>query len=228
MNNSQIKNKLSDIKMNLIQNHLCGHDIIDIGSGRGYYSQWLAEINQNLRIIAIDHLALPNPQGFEFIQIDLEQPMPFAHNSFDTLLAFDIIEHITHEKQLIGELNRICRPHGIFIGSVPHDDDGFLPTYNVTFYHRTDLTHKRYYTISSLRSVLEQDNFVIDYISAQGIVSPTIFAEFFAPCMRPFIKKCIGALRRMRIINAHRLSSDIFFVAHKNGERITTASCKHQ
>lgn len=154
--------------------------------------------------------------------------MPFADNSFDTLLAFDIIEHITNERQLIHELSRICRPNGVLIGSVPHDDDGFLPDYNVTFYHRTDLTHKRYYTLSSLRTVLEQENFIVDYLTAQGIVPPTIFAEFFAPTLRPYIKKCIGALRRLRIIDAHRLSSDIFFVAHKNGERITSASCKHQ
>ncbi|MFA5306224.1 MAG: class I SAM-dependent methyltransferase [Candidatus Babeliales bacterium] len=228
MNNSQIEKKLSDIKMNLVQRHLYGNDIIDIGSGRGYYSQWLSEINSDLHIVAVDHCALQDPQGFVFVQTDLEQPMPFADNSFDTLLAFDIIEHIAHEKQIIRELNRICRPQGILIGSAPHDDDGFLPAYNVTFHHRTDLTHKRYYTRSSLRTVLEQENFIVDYLTAQGIVPPAIFAEFFAPSMRPLIKKCIGALRRLHIINADRLSSDIFFVAHKNGERITSASCNHQ
>jgi SAM-dependent methyltransferase len=228
MSNSQIEKKLSDIKMNLIQRHLCGNDIIDIGSGRGYYSQWLAEINSDLQIVAVDHCTLQDPRGFVFIQTDLEQPMPFADSSFDTLLAFDIIEHITHEHQLVHGFNRICRPNGVLIGSVPHDDDDFLPDYNVTFYHRTDLTHKRYYTLSSLQNLLEQENFIVDYLTTQGIVPPTIFAEFFAPALRPCIRKCIGALRHLRIINAHRLSSDIFFVAHKNGERITSTSCKHR
>jgi SAM-dependent methyltransferase len=224
MERSPIEQKLSDIKVNLIQRNLTGADILDVGSGYGYYSEWLASTNSRLRIVAVDHLDLTGIKGAHFVQTNLEHPLPFDDNSFDTILAFDIIEHITNESSFIKELHRICRPHGVLIGSVPHDDDGFLPSYNLTFYHRTDLTHKRYYSSESLRRTLEKLNFAVNCINAQGIVPPSMFAEFFIPCMRPMVKKIIGALRRIHLINAHTLSSDLFFVAHKNGER-TDASC---
>jgi 2-polyprenyl-3-methyl-5-hydroxy-6-metoxy-1,4-benzoquinol methylase len=227
MERSPIEHKLSDIKVSLIQKNITGSDILDVGSGYGYYSEWLAEKNPHLHIVAIDQLDLAGVKGADFMRANLEQPLPFEDNCFDTILAFDIIEHIMAESSLIKELYRICKPNGVLVGSVPHNNDGFLPAYNLTFYHRTDLTHKRYYTPESLQAALDQGNFVVKNIEAQGIVPPSIFAEFFIPCLRPVVKKIIGALRRIHLINAHTLSSDLFFVAHKRGER-TNPSCTHQ
>jgi len=213
--------------VSLIQKNIAGSDILDVGSGYGYYSEWLAEKNPHLRIVAIDQLDLAGVKGADFMRINLEQPLPFEDNCFDTILAFDIIEHITAESSLINELYRICRPNGVLVGSVPHNNDGFLPAYNLTFYHRTDLTHKRYYTPESLRIALERGTFSVDHISAQGIVPPSVFAEFFIPWLRPVAKKIIGALRRVHVLNAQILSSDLFFVAHKYGER-TDTTCARQ
>jgi ubiquinone/menaquinone biosynthesis C-methylase UbiE len=227
MERSPIEQKLSDIKVSLIQKNITGSDILDVGSGYGYYSEWLAQKNPHLHIVAIDHLDLTGVKGATFMRVNLEQPLPFEDNCFDTIFAFDIIEHITAETLLINELYRICKPNGVLIGSVPHNNDGFLPAYNLTFYHRTDLTHKRYYTPESLRVALERGNFSVDCISPQGIVPPSIFAEFFIPWLRPVVKKIIGALRRIHILNAQILSSDLFFVTHKYGER-TDIPCAHQ
>jgi hypothetical protein len=115
----------------------------------------------------------------------------------------------------MNELYRICKRDGVLIGSVPHDDDKFLPSYNLTFYHRSDLTHKRYYLESSLRKALEKAGFDVVCIQKQGGVSPHVIAEFFPNKLQFLVKKTVGVLRRIGIVNSSILSSDLFFVAKK-------------
>lgn len=209
------ENKLSDIKLHYIQQNLSGDNILDVGAGYCYYSEWLLNHYPHLNIVALDQLDLANLGNIDFIQTDLEKPIPLPNNSFTTILAFDIIEHIANEQNIINELYRICSNDGILLGSVPHDDDKFLPTYNLTFYHRSDVTHKRYYTPSSLETTLKNAGFTILAMDCHGVVSPQVIAEFFPSSTRFIIKKIIGGLRRMHIVNAHILASDIFFVAKK-------------
>jgi SAM-dependent methyltransferase len=215
MNTSGTKNKLSDIKVHYITHNMVGNEVLDVGAGYGYYSEWLVNQNPNLKVVALDQLDLINYNGVQFLSTDLENPIPLAHNSFSTILAFDIIEHIKNEKLFIKELFRVCKPKGMLIGSVPHDDDKFLPKYNLTFRHRSDLTHKRYYIPNTLKDALEQGGFQVLTIEPKGIVSPQFFAEFFRPSLRPLVKKSIGLFRRLKLINTNVLASDLFFVARK-------------
>jgi SAM-dependent methyltransferase len=208
-------NKLSDVKVRYITDNLSGSHVLDLGAGYAYYSEWLATTTPNLTIVAIDQLELPGSKGFQFIQANLEAAIPCDDQSFNTILAFDIIEHINQEHALVKELYRICKPGGIIIGSVPHDDDKFLPRYNLTFYHRSDITHKRYYTPETLAQTLKNAGFIDIEINLEGGISPQVFAEFFSPKLRFIVKKMIGLLRRTHIINDGNLSSDLFFVARK-------------
>ena len=208
-------NRLSDVKLNYIKKNLVGQDILDVGAGYCYYSEWLVQGNPDLKVVSIDQLDLANLNNIEFICSDLEKPIPLPDESFSTILAFDIIEHIVNEDHLIKELFRLCKKNGVLIGSVPHDDDKFLPAYNLTFYHRSDLTHKRYYIPTTIKDALEKGGFDVITVDLKGGISPHVFAEFFAPSIRFLIKSSIGLLRRTRIINTSALASDLFFVAVK-------------
>jgi SAM-dependent methyltransferase len=67
--------------------------------------------------------------------------MPFASESFDIVTAFDLIEHVERDDELIAEAYRVLRPGGVALIAVPahpfllggHDDA---------------LHHKRRYTWS--------------------------------------------------------------------------------
>lgn len=207
---------LSDVKCSYINTFLTGNTVLDVGAGKGHYSYWLGHAHPTITIQAIDWKKPPAmPANVQFMTHNLEEPIPLNNASFSTVFAFDIIEHIANEKSFIAELFRLCANHGVIIGSVPHDNDLFLPAYNLTFYHRSDLTHKRYYTTESIKQALAAAGFANIHVSKEGGVSPQVFAEFFPPKLHWVIKKLIGLLRRSRIINAKKLSSDLFFVAHK-------------
>lgn len=207
---------LSPVKLSYLQRFAQGTRFLDAGSGHCNYSRWLKEKKPQASITAIDLLPQNNSETFfSFLQADLEKPLPLSDNTFDTILAFDIIEHISNESLFISELFRVCKPHGILIGSVPHDNDKFLPAYNLTFRHRRDLTHKRYYRSQSLEKALTDSGFILYSLDKQGGVNPQLFAEFFPRLLQPLIKKSIGLCRRLHLIKTNMLTSDLFFVACK-------------
>lgn len=45
--------------------------------------------------------------------------MPFAGNSFDTVICTDVLEHFPNPQQVVKEIFRVLSPKGILIGSVP-------------------------------------------------------------------------------------------------------------
>ncbi|KKQ11853.1 MAG: methyltransferase domain-containing protein [Candidatus Babeliales bacterium] len=209
-------NKLSDVKLSYLKNFIQGQSILDVGSGQCFYSQWLHQRDSNFNITAVDCVDLEQtPSHIGYLKLNLESTFPFQDQSFDTIIAFDVIEHIENETQLINELNRVCKNDGIIIGSVPHDNDKFLPDYNLTFYHRSDLTHKRYYLPETLYSKLCAAGFDIKTVELHGGINPQVIAEFFPKHTRFLIKKIIGMFRRMGLINIEILKSDLFFVAKK-------------
>lgn len=207
---------LSDVKCSYINTFLTGNTILDVGAGKGHYCHWLSSRNKKLHLYAIDLQQPPGlPNEVTFFTCNLEQPIPLEDETFHTVFAFDIIEHITNEQTFLHELFRLCKDGGVLIGSVPHDNDLFLPAYNLTFYHRSDLTHKRYYTPESIERALATAGFTGIQVTKEGGVSPQVLAEFFPPRLHWIVKKLIGLLRRCGIINTKKLSSDLFFTAHK-------------
>lgn len=210
--------KLSDVKLTYLKKYLQQNNILDVGAGRCYYSDWIAEHYPESHIVAIDHISLDANQlssQITYHTIDLEMPIDLPDKTFSAILAFDIIEHISNEKQLVSDLFRLCKPGGVLIGSVPHDNDKFLPAYNLTFNHRRDMTHKRYYIPETLHQTLTNAGFSDITIEPQGGASPQVIAEFFPQASQVLVKKCIGLLRKIGIINTKILASDLFFVAHK-------------
>ncbi|MCB9493196.1 MAG: methyltransferase domain-containing protein [Epsilonproteobacteria bacterium] len=207
--------RLSPVKVNYIERYLRGQRVLDVGAGHCLYSRWIGERNKAIQVTAIDLYEPDEIKDFSYLNLDLEQPLiSLSDNSFDTILAFDIIEHISNEQLLTDELYRVCAPDGVLIGSVPHDDDGFLPAYNLTFKHRSDITHKRYYLPATIEQALAKSGFEVLFIQKCGGISPQVIAEFFPDFCRYPIRKMCGLLRKLGVIKTG-LSSDLFFVAKK-------------
>lgn len=53
-------------------------------------------------------------------EVDLvKEPLPFAQDSFDTILATDLLEHMPYPDRLFSEMARVLRPGGVLIVGVP-------------------------------------------------------------------------------------------------------------
>ena len=89
---------------------------------------------------------------------DCNENLPFDNETFDVVIAGEIIEHLINPQLFLSEIKRILKPYGIFIGSTPnalrwdkrlHLLLGRDPK---TF---SDPTHTQYFSYDSLKNLLE-------------------------------------------------------------------------
>ena len=100
--------------------------ILDIGCGEGIVTHFLINklsFNSN-QIVGLDiernclEIAQDINPGAQFFQTSIYE-LPFQDNSFDLVLALEILEHLEFPEKAIEELNRVSRQWVII--SVPND-----------------------------------------------------------------------------------------------------------
>jgi SAM-dependent methyltransferase len=110
-----------------------GDSICDIGCGTGAV---LRHVRQHPaarfnKMVGVDIIAPAAPigEGIEFVSGWVEN-LPFANDSFDTVVCTHVIEHILDYRHAIAELRRIARRRLIIV--VPREREG-LYTFNAHF-----------------------------------------------------------------------------------------------
>lgn len=132
---------------------------LDLGCGKGILLSRILEVNPQLEItgvdiskIAIETIKKKIPSG-TFHCIKENEKLPFKDNSFDFILAADVIEHIYDTDLIFYELARVLKPGGKIFISVPYH--GMLKNIIVTFvgfnfYFDPKQAHIRFYTKGNL------------------------------------------------------------------------------
>lgn len=100
----------------LIRNHAHGH-LLDLGCGSvplfGSYRQHVEKVT------CVDWAEGLHDQTHVDLAMDLNGPLDFPDETFDTVLISDVLEHIGEPAGLLREINRILKPDGKLIGGVP-------------------------------------------------------------------------------------------------------------
>lgn len=100
-----------------------GLRILDLGCGPGVDISFLVSSNEVHGIdIADEALELASEQGIIPHRLDLSQvqQLPFPQESFDIVVATDILEHLFLPQNLLMEIRRLLKPRGSAILSVPN------------------------------------------------------------------------------------------------------------
>ena len=92
--------------------------VLDVGCGTGYGSSELARVARS--VVAVDvapeHFTGPRQQ---FVAARAEA-LPFRSQSFDLVVAFEVIEHVEAWRNVLEEARRLLAPGGQFIVSTPN------------------------------------------------------------------------------------------------------------
>lgn len=99
-----------------------GRRVLDLGCRSGALTRAYAPGNSVVGV-DIDRELLEHAAaslGIETRWADVDEPLEFPDESFDVVVAGELLEHVRFPDRLVAEVVRVLRPGGSFVGSVPN------------------------------------------------------------------------------------------------------------
>jgi len=144
--------------------------ILDVGCGGGATMGSLRRYGNVRGIDTSEEAVEYNRERGREVSLAAVESIPFADNSFDLVLALDVIEHVPDDLQALRELFRTLRSGGSLLVTVP----ALRILWSA---HDVSHGHYRRYTLGELRGRLETAGFeVVTATYFNTLLSPLIFA----------------------------------------------------
>lgn len=100
--------------------------VLNIGIGDGYFEKSLQQKGWNIQTLDPNEAVIKKMIALEIkaYQGYIEK-MPFESESFDFVVASEVIEHLTDDQRQKGlsEIRRVLKKNGIFLGTVPYSEN---------------------------------------------------------------------------------------------------------
>ena len=98
-----------------------GRRVLDLGCRYGALTRAYSMGNEVVGV-DVDKVALEEAArvGIETVWADVEEPLPFQDEAFDVVVAGELLEHLREPYRVVGEVDRVLRSDGAFVGSVPN------------------------------------------------------------------------------------------------------------
>jgi SAM-dependent methyltransferase len=128
--------------------------ILDLGCGFGAYSRDLMKEGRACFgcDINLEYLRKAAQQGLPVVNVDSK--LPFPDGSFDSVLLFEVLEHVPDIKTILDESFRVARENMLI--TVPNSEDiDVLKSNDVTYAHMLSSDHVHFFDPQSFRSLLE-------------------------------------------------------------------------
>nr|CAX83752.1 Glycosyl transferase, family 2 [uncultured bacterium] len=155
-----------------------GSRVLDLGCGMGQVAMALQR--KSCRVVGVDQYPPPGEAAIErFIPMDLDSHVfPEPLEGFDHILLLDVVEHLKNPEGFVTALREAAGGNPDIRILVTTGNIGFFPLrimlllgfFNYGKRGILDLTHKRLFTFSSLKSLLEQNGYRI--LETRGIPAP--------------------------------------------------------
>jgi GT2 family glycosyltransferase/SAM-dependent methyltransferase len=140
-----------------------GKDVLDVASGEGYGSAMLASKARSVCGVDISHEVVAHAAeryatlgNLAYLQ-GSAAAIPLADNSVDVVVSFETIEHLLEQEEMMSEIRRVLRPHGILVMSSPNkeaysDQAGYHNDFHVKELYQDELESlvARYFPASRL------------------------------------------------------------------------------
>lgn len=182
--------------------------ILDIGCGWGEFAEAFGKkIDMGIDIVARDLYIASKGGMYKNLTLADARNLPFAENSYSSIISISTFEHIPNTKKLLKEMYRVLKPNGILAITMETDEvdsntfyrpllkkiglpfmSDFLTWAYNTYFHRSTLSTKKEWI-----SHIEKSGFRI--MQVRNIISPTvtklydlfILTSWAAQLFRPFI-----------------------------------------
>ena len=144
-----------------------GKRILDAACGEGYGSVMLRDAGaESIVGLDIDRTVVEHARcrhGLEVVEGDVRE-LPFDDASFDLLVSFETIEHISEPWKAIAEFRRVLTDEGQLVISTPNRDEYLIENE----YHSLELTPDEFLELLSVefsgRQRLYQQNWLVSAV----------------------------------------------------------------
>jgi ubiquinone/menaquinone biosynthesis C-methylase UbiE len=188
-------------------------DLLEVGCGEGRGIDWLLPAVTSYTAIdkiapVIEMLQQKYPKG-KFLSGNIPPLSSFADNSFDSVVSFQVIEHIQDDRLFLKEINRVLKPGGIAL----------LTTPNRPYSLSRNPWHIREYTAQELTNLAKA---YFSKVTMHGITGNDKVMEYHARN-----KKSVDRLMRWDIFNLqYKLPASILRVPYEFMNRLNRNKLK--
>ena len=143
-------------KVRLLDEYLVNGATLDVGCGNGLYGLHILSRGGSILQVDITDRRDSRALALPFCAMDA-QCLDLPDDSYDNVVAFDVMEHLDDDVLFLQDIRKICRKRLLL--SVPNGEDEQLAKIALTHMHHKDKTHRREYTKDSLLVALSRADF---------------------------------------------------------------------
>jgi SAM-dependent methyltransferase len=113
--------------------HTRGKRVLDFGCGSGYGAAFIAESAAHVTGVDVAEDAVAYARSnfvranLRFERIAPDAALPVADASYDTVLSFQVLEHIVDPSRYLSEIRRVLVPNGVLVLATPDRSTRLLP-----------------------------------------------------------------------------------------------------
>ncbi len=153
-------NYVSENLINFAVEHV-GETILDAGCATGEYMQRLSTRGDHCVGVDInsEYVDRAKQKGLDAQVMDAKH-LEFSDKSFDTIILFEVLEHVEGPEDVLEEAKRVARKNVLI--TVPNCTQFHrLRTAGITYHHMLEKDHINFFSKSDLESLLSQQ--FLDY-----------------------------------------------------------------
>jgi SAM-dependent methyltransferase len=145
-----------------------GRRVIDLGCGSGYgaariasIAEWVEGVDISAEAVAFARARYEVP-NLCFSEIAPDGPLPFPCGSFDVVLSFQVIEHVSNVNFYLREARRVLKPGGVLLVVTPDRQHRLFP-----WQKPWNRWHLREYSAAQLGGAVAHE-FVVEQLLKMG------------------------------------------------------------
>ena len=156
-----------------------GKCVLDLACGEGYGSSLMSGVAEQVVGVdvsadAIKHASIKygRKRGNLKFQKSSAADLPFHDASFDVVVSFETIEHLAEQAQMLTEIRRVLRPHGVLVISSPN-----RPIYSDVGRYQNEF-HVKELDFNELHALLSSQFPAIRYFGQRLVVGSAVMPVY--------------------------------------------------
>jgi ubiquinone/menaquinone biosynthesis C-methylase UbiE len=170
-----------------------GQSFLDVGCGNGAY---VYEFMRQKNVHGLDYKTFESwGSAPDLFSVGDVTSIDYDDSSFDTVTAFEVLEHVKDYEKALAEMRRVCKDNLILTVPNCYQTEGMKKS-NLLYGHYSDPTHTNFWGMLELKEIIQRSGFdivhaeYINRINVHELVSEALgLSPFFEKLLKNMTRK---------------------------------------